>query len=145
MIIKTHQRTVYDGKQPRRTCFSMSLRWNYYDIDAWCILCCILGSDIKTAAVRSKNAVCTFVKHSRYFHLTYNFTSIHLYAKNFVFTQVGYSRYCLYIWKRIDCLLLSAGFRQAERKLLVINLQSTYCIFIYFVEQMQIRGSDLKT
>ena len=33
------------------------------------------------AAVQSKNAVCAFTKHSRYFHSTYYFTSIHSHAK----------------------------------------------------------------
>ena len=32
-------------------------------------------------AVQSKNAVCAFIKHSRYFDLTYTFTSIHSHAK----------------------------------------------------------------
>ena len=34
-----------------------------------------------TSAVQSKNAVCAFIDHSRYFHKTYTFTSMHTHAK----------------------------------------------------------------
>ena len=33
------------------------------------------------AALQSKNAVCAFIKHSRYFHLMHNYISIHSHAK----------------------------------------------------------------
>ena len=54
-------------------------------------------------AVQSKNVVCSFINHSRYFHLTL-----------VVFIHVCYSRYCLYLWKKIDRLLISAGFLQGK-------------------------------
>ena len=38
-------------------------------------------SDKGYSAVQSKHAVCAFIKHNRYFYLTYSFTSIHSHAK----------------------------------------------------------------
>ena len=35
--------------------------------------------------VQSKNAVCAFIKHNRYFNCVYNFTSIHSHAKRLYF------------------------------------------------------------
>ena len=34
-----------------------------------------------SAALQNKNAVCEFIKHSRYIYLTNNFTSIHSHAE----------------------------------------------------------------
>ena len=49
----------------------------------------IQAHDAESSAVQRENAVCTFIKHSRYFHRPYNFTSIHSHAKKLYLHMVG--------------------------------------------------------
>ena len=66
------------------------------------------------SAIKSKNAVCAFMKHSRYFHLMYNFTSIQSLAKKFVFTHVyRIDTACSYKRELIICLFLK-GFSKGK-------------------------------
>ena len=64
----------------------------------------------KISAVQNQNTVCVFMKHSRYFHKTYNFISIHYHAKK-VYLQMFdiINTVKSDITKRIDRLLIFAG------------------------------------
>ena len=69
--------------------------------------------NLHISAVQSKNGVCAFIKHTRYFHQKYNFTSINSHVKKLLLHMFDIADTAL---KRIDQVLISAGFLQGKRK-----------------------------
>ena len=87
----------------------------------WFYLC--IFNNTLPCPTKLNHSICKYIKHSRYFHLTSNFWSIHYTMVNGCTYYVWYGRYCLYWWKNIDRLLISSGICQGKRKYFAWNLK----------------------